>query len=235
MYKNYKISVCMPCRNEAMHLDKVINNIPDYVDEIVVISNCSNDTTLETAQAISNKVIALEDNRVKRGIGYGFAHMTGFQTATGDIIVGVDADGTYPCESIKDIVDHMDQNDLDFVSCDRFAKGQSSKVPFKLRLGVWLLSKQAHVLYGLKINDILSGMWVMKREIIDQLQITEGDWNLSPQIKINAHMDSKIRCTEYPVVQGERYGRSHQKYLKTGLSHALWILKNRMQTKMARV
>ena len=52
------------------------------------------DDTVAVAKKL--KLKALEDNRTIDGIGYGFAHMTGIENATGDIIVGADGDATYP-------------------------------------------------------------------------------------------------------------------------------------------
>src|SRR4051812_2728398 len=105
MYKNKRISLCLPCRNEANHLPEVIARIPKFVDEIIVISNNSKDDTVAVAKKLN--VIALEDNRTIGGIGYGFAHMTGIEHATGDIIVGADGDATYPIENLKSIIDKM--------------------------------------------------------------------------------------------------------------------------------
>ena len=87
------------------------------------------------------------------------------------------------------------------------------------------------LLYGFKINDILSGMWVFRSEIRDELGLTMGDWNLSPQIKINARRNTLIRFKEYPITQHDRMGETKQKYFKTGYAHASWIFKNRFSPK----
>ena len=224
MYRNLRVSVCLPCRNEANHLEQVIKKIPKFVDEIIVISNNSSDDTYEVAKKIG--LIAYEDNRTIKGIGYGFAHMTGINNATGDIIVGIDGDATYPIESLATVIDFMIENEQDFVSCNRYPLMDNTKIPFKLKMGVALLNTEIRVLYGLKINDILSGMWVFKKKVVKDLNLTMGEWNLSPQIKLNAAIHPAINFTEYNIRQHKREGESKQKYLKTGMSHAVWILKN---------
>ena len=70
-------------------------------------------------------------------------------------------------------------------------------------------------------------MWVFRRDILKSLNLNAGDWNLSPQIKINAARSSDIRFAEYSIVEHPRMGETKQSYLKTGFSHAFWILKNR--------
>jgi glycosyltransferase involved in cell wall biosynthesis len=225
MYRNKRITVCLPCRNESNHLKEVIAKVPKFVDEIIVISNKSTDNTMKIAKSLGVK--AYEDNRVIGNIGYGFAHMTGIEKATGDLIVGEDGDGTYPIEELDKVIDHLLDNNLDFISCNRYPLQEGIKIPFKLRLGVWLLNTEIRVLYGKKINDILSGMWVFKKDIKEQLGLTMGDWNLSPQIKLNAVTNSNIAFAEYSIAQYQRMGESKQNYFQTGLSHALWIAKNR--------
>jgi glycosyltransferase involved in cell wall biosynthesis len=229
MYKNKKISVCLPARNEAGHLLDVISAIPAIVDEIIVISNCSTDDTVKIAKRAGCKVYV--DDRTISGIGYGYAHITGIQRATGDIVVGIDADGTYPIEQLTQIIDFMLTNTADFVACAR--KLDTKAMEWKVIMGNWLLTKEASLLYRYNFSDILTGMWLMKRSIAPQLQLSEGGWNLSPQIKINAVRHPSIKYCEYKILLHARYGKSHQKYIKTGISHGVWLYKNafRMMTK----
>jgi len=74
-----------------------LSKVPKFVDEVIVISNNSTDDTVEEANKLGVRV--LEDNRAIKGIGYGFAHITGINAASSDIIVGADGDGTYPCRT----------------------------------------------------------------------------------------------------------------------------------------
>jgi glycosyltransferase involved in cell wall biosynthesis len=225
MYRDKRISLCLPCRNEAGHLSEVIARVPKIVDEIIVISNKSSDDTVKTAKKL--KTIALEDNRTIDGIGYGFAHMTGIENATGDIIVGADGDATYPIEDIQKVVDKLLDEKYDFISCNRYPLQPGTHIPFMLRLGVNTLNWEVRLLYGVKIQDILSGMWVFNKQAKRHLDLTMGEWNLSPQIKLNAALSKKIRFTEYSIAQHQRMGESHQAHFKTGFAHLRWIFLNR--------
>jgi glycosyltransferase involved in cell wall biosynthesis len=225
MYRNLRVSLCLPCRNEANHLKEVVSRVPKFVDEIIIISNNSNDDTINVAKKL--KLIALEDNRTIGGIGYGFAHMTGIESATGDIIVGADGDATYPIEDLAAVIDHLLDDKLDFISCNRYPLLSGTKIPLKLRLGVGTLNTEVAMLYGVKIHDILSGMWVFRANIKKKLGLTMGDWNLSPQIKLNARLHPDISFAEHSIAQHQRLGESHQSHYKTGFSHLWWIFKNR--------
>lgn len=223
------VSLVMPCRNESKHLELFISRIPDFFDQIILVSNKSTDDTFETAQSIAktnSRLLALEDNRTADGIGYGFAHMTGMAHATSDIIVCADADGTYPIEDTPRILAEMTKRHLDFVSCSRYP---DPDIPAKLQLGVKVLNAEICLLYGFKTNDSLSGMWVFKRSCVGKIHLTEGDWNLSPQIKINAHKYLKNKYAEIKVKQNLRLGETKQDYFKTGWNHLKWIFKNRFK------
>jgi len=225
MYKGRTIGVIIPCRNEEDHLEKVVNKIPNIIDEIVIVSNKSSDNTLHRALELG--LSAYEDNRTKNGIGYGYAHMTGIEKARVDIVVSMDGDGTYPIETSENIIDYFIDNDYDFISCNRYPPDKDTKILWALQLGVRVLNLEARILYNLKIKDILSGMWMFKKKIYPLLNLTEGDWNFSPQIKLNAFLNPKMKCSEYKIVQHQRYGQSKQNYLVTGLRHLSWIFANR--------
>jgi len=225
-----KISLILPCRNEASHLADVVRSIPENIDEIIIVSNRSSDNTVEVGNQIAGenpKVVVIEDNRTLGGIGYGYAHISGIEAATGDFIMGGDGDATYPFEDAGKIIRFMDENNLDFVSCNRYPVPDGVEIPLKLRIGVTLLNWEIRLLYGIKIKDALSGMWIFRQSIKKKLRLTMGDWNLSPQIKLNAATNTEIKFAEYPIRQRRREGETKQNYFKTGFSHALWILKNR--------
>lgn len=221
------VSLVMPCRNEGGHLANLISEVPDFFDEIICVSNKSTDSTVAIGNELQEKMSKfklLRDDRTADGIGYGYAHMTGIAAAKGEIIVCADADGTYPVEDTPRILRIMEDNDLSFVSGTRYP---TKEIPFKLKFGVQALNVEIFLLYGYIIHDSLSGMWVFRRSEVSSLRLTEGDWNLSPQIKLNAKKYLKKHFAEVKVIQKIRHGETKQSYFKTGLHHFLWIAKNR--------
>jgi glycosyltransferase involved in cell wall biosynthesis len=227
MYRNKTITLCLPCRNEGKHLKQVLKKVPSFVDEIIVISNKSDDDTVNVARKLGVRVF--EDNRTIGNIGYGYAHMTGIFAAIGDIIVGADGDGTYPVEQLEEIIDHFLDNQIQFLSCNRHPLKDETKIPPMIRFGVWSLGVEVRVLYGRKIHDILSGMWLIDSNVKYKLNLCMGDWNLSPEIKINAATHPDIKFSEYHIIQHDRMGETKQNYWATGLTHMWWIFKNRFR------
>ena len=231
MYRNKNITIYIPSRNESKNLASIKSRIPSFVDEVLVISNKSTDNTCEIAKSLGFKVY--EDNRVKNGIGYGYAHMTGIEKSTGDILISIDGDGQHPVEDIKEIIDFLIDQDIDFISCNRFPPKSDSYLGFKQWFGTKVLNLETNILYKTNFKDILSGMFVFKNEISPFLNLTEGDWNLSPQIKINAATNSKIKFAEFNIFQYCRMsGKTHQSHFKTGIRHVKWIFLNKIKTSL---
>lgn len=229
MVKNNKISLVIPCRNEEKGLKALLPKVPPYIDEIIVVDNKSTDNTAEVAKQFNTTVV--RENRTWDGIGYGFAHQKGMKIAKGDYIVSMDGDNTYPVESIGNIVNFMDENKIDFVSCNRLPLMDIKALPAMNIIGILILNLETMLLYGYYIHDILSGMWVVKKDILKKLNLTMGDWNISPEIKLAALVNKDIRFVEYHIKHFKRLaGFSKQMYWKTGINHVLYILKRRFTT-----
>lgn len=230
MLADNTVALVMPCRNEAGHLADVIRDVPEFFDEIICVSNQSTDSTVQVGRAFEKtqpRVHLIIDDRVSRGIGYGYAHMSGIHAAKSKYIVCADADGTYPIADARKLIPEMQRRSLQFVSCSRYPDRQ---IPMSLQLGVKALNMEILCLYGFRIRDSLSGMWIFEREIVPKIHLTEGDWNLSPQIKLNARRYLKGSFAEFKVKQAiRRGGESKQRYVLTGLRHFWWIATNRFK------
>ena len=94
MYRDKTISLVIPCYNEEEGLRQLLPKIPAIVDEVLIVDNASTDNTARVARELGARVV---EEKIK---GYGRAYKTGFKNATGDIIITMDGDGTYPPESI---------------------------------------------------------------------------------------------------------------------------------------
>src|SRR4029079_8938437 len=109
MYKSLTITVIIPCLNEEQGIEKVLRAMPDFVDEKIVVDNASTDSTSEGAASLGAKVIR-EDVR-----GYGRAYKRGFACATGDLIITLDGDHSYPVDALSYLLGAMFYLDIDFL------------------------------------------------------------------------------------------------------------------------
>jgi dolichol-phosphate hexosyltransferase len=234
MYKGQTVGIIMPGRNIAHILEKQLSFIPDCVDEIILVSNRSKDSTLATAQELASKFpklkVVQDDRADSAGIGYGYAIMTGISKATTDLVFKIDVDCTYPVEILPQVLDFLMANNLDFVSCNRHPTLSPNKAPMFISLGVWVLNLETRILFGRHIKDIISGMYGGKVKTVQNLRLEEGGWNLSVEIKLKTLTSKQIRFDEYFIVQHPPQTPSHQNYLRTGLNHLWFIFTTRLKT-----
>lgn len=167
-----RISLIVPCKNEAGVIGSFVKRVPTYVDEIIVVDNNSTDTSAKEAKRAG--AIVIKENRTASGIGYGYAHQAGITKATGDIIVAMDSDDTYPVRSIRTIIRYMNQYELDFISCARLPLRFTKAISLTRKLGIAILNTEVRLLYGYPTRDILTGMWIMRRETARRLNLSEG-------------------------------------------------------------
>jgi glycosyltransferase involved in cell wall biosynthesis len=208
----------------------MLKKVPKYVDEVIVMDNNSTDKTAVIAKKLGAKVIT-EKRKDKYGIGYGFAHQKGMKVATGDVIVTMDGDGTYPVSQIKNAIEYLDSQALDFVVCSRFPLSNSKAISKLRQLGVTILNAEVKWLYNYHMTDILSGMWVVTKRAARKLKIREGGWDLSPEIKLSALNNKSLRFGEFHIDHDHRdNGASKQQLWVTGTNHLKYIAKRRLTT-----
>ena len=228
MIHDYTVSLIIPCKNEAETLKTFLPSLPPFIDQVVVVDNNSSDDTYEVAKSLGADVVK-EPRKDSRGIGYGYAHMSGMKKAKGDYIVTMDGDGTYPMGAIWGLIRFMISNELDFVTCSRFPLLNKEAISRLRQVGVWALNTEVQLLYGYPMKDILSGMWAMNQKTVDKLELKEGGWDLSPEVKLDALIRQDVSFAQYHIDHHPRdNGASHQKLFETGFNHLKYIFKRRM-------
>ncbi len=219
-----KVSVIIPTLNEEESIGHVLDKIPrggKYEWEIIIVDGDSKDRTREIAAEKGAKVI------VEKRKGYGRAYKTGFQHATGDVIVTLDGDDTYPAEEIERLVDYLLEKDLDFISCERFSRMRKGAMSLTHKVGNTILTIATRLLFGVKIKDSQSGMWVFRREILKDLNLTSDGMAFSEEIKIEAWR--KFRCEEVPIEYRERKGEVKLNTWRDGFHNLMFLIKKRFR------
>ncbi len=220
---NSKVSVVIPCYNEAESIAQVIANIPKTVYEILVIDNNCTDDTKAVAEKNGAKVVS-ETTK-----GYGAALRTGFATATGDVIVTLDGDSQYPAQMTEHFVEELESKHLDFISCNRFPLQDKKSLPFVRRFGNFLFTLATNILFNTRLKDSQSGMWIFRRSILTKIKLVSDDMPLSEEIKIKALHNRTIKFVEYSIPYYERVGESKLFPLKHGIINLAYLLRLRFE------
>lgn len=161
---------------------------------------------------------------------YGNAHRAGVAIASGDILATADGDATYPTQHIPEIVDHLVENGLDFVSACRFPLRNSRAMRTRNVLGNKLLTTIMNALYCCSLEDSQSGMWVFKRHCLQKMKLTSGGMSFSEEIKIEAILHPDIAVGEYHIPYFERVGDTKLIPWRDGLHNLLFLLRRRLRS-----
>jgi len=221
MHRDLKISVVIPCYNEEEGVRTTIGMLPDCVDEIVVVDNNSTDRTAEVAKELGARVV------FEKRKGYGAAYKAGLPAVTGDVTVTLDGDGTYPAEQIPELVDHLVDKKLDFISASRFPLQNPKAMNTSNKIGNMILTIGMTVLYGKSVKDSQSGMWVFRSKVYPKLNVTSDGMPLSQEIKIEAIRHKEVRFDEYHVNYHPRVGEVKLDKWRDGFANLMFLVTKR--------
>ncbi len=221
MYKNQKITVIIPCLNEEQGIESVLNRMPEFVDQVIVVDNGSTDRTSEVAKRFGAQVIR-EDVR-----GYGRSYKTGFASATGDIIVTLDGDQSYPPDAISYLLEAFLHLEVDFLNASRFPVRDRHAMSLKHKLGNVILSVAMSLLYGRWVRDSQSGMWVFRRSILADMELVSDAMAFSEEIKIEALKNGRVRFEEISIQYTSRMGEIKLNPWRDGFYNLWFLLKKR--------
>jgi glycosyltransferase involved in cell wall biosynthesis len=150
-----KISAVVPAYNEEKRIGDVINRTKKYVDEIIVVDDCSSDNTAPVARNSGAEIIPNDKN-----IGYIESIKRGFRKATGDIIVTMDADGEHNPEEIPDLLKPILSGKADVVLGKRIKISRISE-----RFLNWLTN------FRVKVEDSGTGFRAIKKNLALNLNL----------------------------------------------------------------
>lgn len=147
------VSVVVPALNEARNLPHLAERMPPDIAEIVFVDGGSRDDTVAVAKELWPDAVHLRQTR--RGKGNALA--CGFEKATGDIIVAIDADGSTDPAEIPRFVDAL-LSGADFAKGSRFmAGGGSGDITRIRRAGNWFLNALVNILFSTRYTDLCYG------------------------------------------------------------------------------
>ncbi|AZQ43580.1 glycosyltransferase family 2 protein [Nonlabens ponticola] len=200
------IKVIIPAYNEADSIGLVIKDIPNVVDEVIVVSNNSTDTTEATATQAGATV--LKENRR----GYGFACLKGMdyisqQENKPDIVVFLDGDySDYP-EQLTQIVAPIINQDIDFVIGARDKKlREAGSMTGPQVFGNWLATSLMKIMFNSRFTD-LGPFRAIKYEKLLALEMEDQTYGWTVEMQLKA-LKTGYSYKEIPVKYRNRIGVS---------------------------
>jgi len=221
-----KISVIIPALNEEKSISYVINSIPKYINQIIVVDNGSTDKTSVIAKS-KGAIILNELNK-----GYGYTCLKGIEFLKPnppDIIVFLDGDfSDYP-EDMDLLINPIINKNYDFVMGSRVKKlREPGSMTLQQVFGNSLACFLLKVLYGANYKD-LGPFRAIKWKSLQKLNMEDKTfgWTIEMQLKALKH---KIKYMEVPVRYRNRIGKSKISgtllgTIMAGYKILLWIFK----------
>jgi dolichol-phosphate hexosyltransferase len=226
MYKSLKITVIIPCLNEEQGVERILRLMPPFIDEVIVVDNGSTDGTSRVAETLGAKVVR---EQVR---GYGRAYKRGFAQATGDVVITLDGDHSYPVDAISYLLEAFLHLEADFLNASRFPVSDQRAMSFKHKIGNLILSLAMSILYLRWVRDSQSGMWVFRRSILDSMDLTSDGMAFSEEIKIEALKNSSVRFREISIQYSSRLGEIKLNPWRDGFHNLFFLVRKRFAGKL---
>jgi glycosyltransferase involved in cell wall biosynthesis len=172
------VSVVIPAMNEARNIAWVVGRLPLSIDELILVDGRSTDRTVEVTRAIRPDVVVVDDG----GQGKGAALRAGFEAATGDYVVMLDADGSMDPTEISAFIAALDDG-ADLVKGSRFLSGGGTADMTTFRyLGNRFLLLLANHLFRCAHTDLCYGYAAFRREVVRGLELSATGFEIETQL-----------------------------------------------------
>ena len=218
------LSIVIPCYNEENNILSLVQKVlesPIEKKEIIVVDDCSKDGTRkvleEQVKPLVSKIIYHEVNG-----GKGAALRTGFQAATGDVVIIQDADLEYDPMEYPLVVNPIFAEEAEVVYGSRFLN-QKRKGYLANRLANRALTSFSNLFTRQKITDMETCYKAFKREVIQSLDLVENRFGFEPEVTAKVSQKG-IKIKEVPI---SYYPRSYDEGKKIGLKdgfRALYVI-----------
>jgi len=221
------VSVVIPTLNEAENLPYVLPQIPQWVDEVLIVDGNSTDGTAEVARELLPNVRVIQ----QEGKGKGDALRSGFAAATGDIIIMLDADGSTDPAEIPLFCAALLQG-ADFVKGSRFLQGAgTADMELHRMLGNLAFVLSVRLLYGGNFSDLCYGYNAFWRKAISALELDGDGFEIETMMNVRA-LRAGLKVAEVPSFESRRrHGSSRLRAIPDGWRVLKTIFKERFATR----
>ncbi|MGE8537780.1 MAG: glycosyltransferase family 2 protein [Acinetobacter sp.] len=213
-----KLSIVLPAKNESAAIGQTIAKIQQLqlAYEVIVVNDGSTDQTKQVAESAGAKVVTHPYSK-----GNGAAIKTGARTATGDIIVFMDADGQHDPNDISRLIEKIEQG-YDLVVG---ARQKGSQASLGRGIANSLYNNLASYMTEQKVEDLTSGFRAVRADKFREFLYLLPNGFSYPTTSTMAFFRAGYSVNYVPIHAAKRIGKSHIQPLKDGVRFFLIIFK----------
>lgn len=205
-----KVRIIIPALNEEESIGEVIEGFKRAgYSNILVVDGKSTDRTREVAKEKGAEVI------VQSGHGKGQAVIEAFQLVEDDVVVLIDADGTYLASEVDRLLEPIKRGIADHVVGNRlinFEKGAFTKLNL---LGNKIINFLFRLLYGVDLHDILSGYRALTKDVYKSVNLEKMGFELETELTVES-IANGFKIVEVPISYRKRAGKTKLKPVSDG-------------------
>jgi glycosyltransferase involved in cell wall biosynthesis len=225
-----RISLIIPTLEEAENLNFVLPAIPNIVDELIIVDGGSTDSTVDVVRKLRPDAKIIIDTVP----GKGNALRRGFEAATGDILVMMDADGSMDPLDIGTFVAALEAG-ADVAKGSRFLQGGgSADMTLLRRVGNRALTRAVRLTFGGRYSDLCYGYMAFWRHVLPTFDGDVKGFEIETFLNIRA-LAAGLRVVEVASFESARlFGESHLRTFRDGSRALLTIGRERRRLTKAR-
>lgn len=213
------LSIILPAKNEALAIGSTVKGIRELFPEaeVLVVNDGSTDNTAEVAEQAGARVVHHPYSK-----GNGAAIKTGARSATGEVLVFMDADGQHNPADIPRLLARLDNENHDMVVGAR-QKGSQASVGRGIANGFynWLASYMTEQ----KVEDLTSGFRAVRADKFREFLYLLPNGFSYPTTSTMAFFRAGYSVAYEPIHAAQRIGKSHIRLVRDGMRFLLIIFK----------
>lgn len=196
------IAVVIPAFDEEATIGAVLREYHAQLPgaELVVVDNASTDRTAEEARATLEALECEGRVLLEPRPGKGIAVRTALRRVHADLYVMVDADSTYPAESLPPLLEAVRRGGADMAVGDRHAGGayaRQNQRPLH-NAGNALVTRLINLLYRSSLRDVMSGLRVFNRTVARSIPLLHDGFEIETEMTVYC-LDRRLRIVEVPI------------------------------------